>query len=351
MHFDIDKHTIYLARHGSYAYRTSLPTSDFDMKGFAVSPKHFVLGFAYNFAQHESVFKYERADEVPDAMREVLPAATWERVLAARTAIEQEHVPKTPDETIYESAVYDIRKFCNLAADCNPNIIEVLFVADEDVIRMHPAGRLIRENRDLFLSKKARHKFSGYAIGQLKRIRTHRGYLLNPPDHKPTREEYGLSIEMKITADMMGAFDKTAGAGMPVDPNVMQLVAAEKRYKAALDAWNSHENWKTTRNEKRSVLEAQYGYDTKHGMHLVRLLRMCREILEGQGVIVQRPDAKELLAIRAGEWPYDKLVEWAEQQDAEMQKLYETSSLPHAPDMEKLNALCVEAEELFWSTP
>lgn len=305
MHFDVEKNTVYLARHGSHAYGTSLPTSDIDTKGFAVSPKHFVLGFAYNFEQHET---------------------------------------KEPEDKV----IYDIRKFCNLAADCNPNIIEVLFVADEDVLQMHPAGRLVRENRDLFLSKKARHTFSGYAISQLKRIRTHRGYLLNPPDHKPTREEYGLAIDMKITADMMGAFDKMVGEGLPVHPNVMELVAAEKRYKSALDAWNSHERWKSERNEKRATLEAKYGYDTKHGMHLVRLLRMCREILEGQGVVVRRPDAKELLAIRHGEWPYDKLVEWAEQQDAEMQTLYKQSTLRHAPDMEKLNALCVEAEELFW---
>jgi len=657
MHFDIAKHTVFLARHGSHAYGTSLPTSDIDTKGFAVSPKNFVLGFAYSFEQHQQM---EPEDKV----------------------------------------VYDIRKFCNLAADCNPNIIEVLFVDDSDVLFQHPAGRLIRENRDLFLSKKARHTFSGYAVSQLKRIRTHRGYLLNPPDHKPTRKEYGLSTEMKITPDMMGAFDKMAAEGMAGDANVMDLVAKEKKYKAALDAWNSHERWKTDRNQKRAALEAQHGYDcylddtefltesgwkryddipddarvgtlnprtgrieyqgftervakpfdgeiavlhpqhsncavtmnhrmlvspahrsktngfswefaadradwtlrplrdlladrrsgfhtrltadateveypvsdddlvllgcyvtegcvgkrladgsasvlrisqkvggrqqpymdglmvkfpdairryaythqadehrsaacdehvwtiadrtragwverccgvgsaslrlpdwtrelsrrqvdlllevmvagdgterehsrvyytsskqladdvqvmcvssgivsqvwgpyvyeggkgpmyqvyvgdrriaahvrlapdsqsldllrmtgarivcftvpneilvtrregkiaihgnTKHGMHLVRLLRMCREILEGQGVIVRRPDAKELLAIRAGEWPYERLVEWAEQQDAEMQTLYKESTLRHAPDVAKLNELCVEAQEIFW---
>lgn len=305
MHFDIDKHTVYLARHGSHAYGTSLPESDIDTKGFAVSPKNYVLGFAYNFEQHES---------------------------------------KSPEDKV----VYDIRKFCNLAADCNPNIIEVLFVDDADVLQMHPAGALIREHRDLFISKKARHKFSGYAISQLKRIRTHRGYLLNPPDHRPTREEYGLSVESKITPDMMGAFDKLVDQGEQVHSNVMELVQQEKRYRGALNHWNQHENWKATRNEKRSALEAKFGYDTKHGMHLVRLLRMCREILEGKGVLVRRPDADELLAIRRGEWSYDKLVEWAEKQDEEMQALYETSTLRHAPDMEKLNDLCVEAQELYW---
>jgi len=324
MHFDIKQHTVYLARHGSHAYGTSLPESDIDTKGFAVSPKKFVLGFAYNFEQHQSAPRKKNADG-----EDASPEAAAEE----------------------DTAIYDIRKFCRLAANCNPAIIEVLFVEDEDVLQMHPAGRLLRENRDLFLSRKARYSFSGYAISQLKRIETHRGYLLNQPTHKPTRQEYGLGIVSKITPDMMGAFDKLAERGEQAHPNVMEMVQQEKRYRAALNRWNQYENWKATRNEKRAALEAKFGYDTKHGMHLVRLLRMCREILTDHRVFVRRPDAKELLGIRLGEWSYDKLVAWAEAQDEEMQALYKASTLRHAPDMEKLNDLCVEAQELYWRSP
>jgi len=46
------------------------------------------------------------------------------------------------------------------------------------------------------------------------------------------------------------------------------------------------------------VLEAKFGFDTKHAMHLIRLLRMAREILETGVVHVKRPDAEELSAIR-----------------------------------------------------
>ncbi|AEZ66297.1 hypothetical protein phiTE_131 [Pectobacterium phage phiTE] len=34
------------------------------------------------------------------------------------------------------------------------------------------------------------------------------------------------------------------------------------------------------RNAARHELEEKFGYDTKHAMHLVRLLRMSQEILE-----------------------------------------------------------------------
>jgi len=310
MHFDVEKHTIYKVLHGSRAYGTHTSESDWDEKGTAVSPRDYVLGYAYKFEQQE----YKR---------------------------------KTADGVQVEGVTYDVRKFINLAADCNPNIIEVLFVEDSDVLHMHPAGELLCANRELFLSKKARHKYSGYAIGQIKRIKTHRNWLLHPPTHKPTREEYGLSIEHKITPDMMGAFNKLEAEGV-VAPNVMELVQQEKRYQTALHQWNQFENWKATRNEARAALEAKYGYDTKHGGHVVRLLRMCREILEGKGVHVKRPDAEELLAIRRGAWSYDQLLEWATREDEEMQALYETSTLRHAPDVERLNALCIEVQELFW---
>lgn len=314
MHFAIEPRTIYLARHGSHAYGTNLPESDVDLRGAAVPPRSHVTGFAYIFEQSE-------ANPEPT----VVGAAPIDRV------------------------VYSLRKFMNLASDCNPNVLEVLFVEDSDIIESTEEGRILRENRELFLSKKVKHTFTGYAISQLKRIKTHRNYLLNPPSHKPSREEYGLGTTMKITADMMGAFDKVVAEGNEVHPNVMELVQKEKQYKSAMEAWNSYQRWDTNRNEARKNFERDYGYDTKHAMHLVRLLRMCREILNGQGMIVRRPDAKELLDIRHGGWKYDDLVAWAEKQDEEMQVLYDESPLPHTPDLPRLNDLCVELHHRFWA--
>ena len=305
--FDVRKNTIYYARHGSHAYGTNIATSDEDFRGVAVAPKSHVIGFAHTFEQQET---------------------------------------KGPEDSV----IFDLRKFMSLAAECNPNIIEVLFVDDSDVLECTKAGRLLLDNRELFLSKKARFTFSGYATSQLKRIRTHRSYLLSPPDHKPTREEFGLSTRHKITADMLGAMDKlVAEDAGDVDPNVIELVQKEKQYKSAMAAWNSHEKWKRERNPARAETEAKYLYDTKHALHLVRLLRMCREILTGQGVKVRRPDAQELLAIRRGEWTYDELISWAEKEDQDMHFLYATSALRASIDTEKMNDLCVQVHELHWS--
>jgi predicted nucleotidyltransferase len=301
-HFNVAENTILYVRHGSRAYGTDLPTSDHDFKGVCVAPQKCVIGFAYNFEQ----------------------------------------------QIDGESTVYDLRKFMRLAADCNPNIIEILFADDADVLTITSVGRRLRDARGLFLSRKARHTFAGYAYAQLKKIKTHRRWLLEPPAKKPEREDFGLSTLAKLSSSMLGAADELAKQGHELDANALEIVDAEKRYIAAHNQWQQYERWKRERNPQRAELEARNGYDTKYAMHLVRLMRMCREILRGEGVVVRRPDAQELLAIRAGAWSYDELVGYAESLDAELATLYETSALPWEPDRDALNALCVDLHQWHW---
>lgn len=335
--------TIFLTMHGSYAYGTNLPTSDLDLKGVVIPPRRYFFGFTNVFEQAE--------------VREPV-----------------------------DVVIYDIRKFFKLAADCNPNIIEILFTDYRDWLRpvpadmsldvggdRHPWGRLWW-NRDLFLSTRARHTFSGYAVSQLKRIRTHRNWLLNPPTSKPTRAEFGLKDgQGTLGKDQLGVInaairkreDALAGEGLSKDrvaeaeeqlvgegvtdlnlsPDLIPVVLAERRYAAACRTWDQYQKWKAERNEVRSELEAHHGYDTKHAMHLVRLLRMAKEILSGQGVIVRRPDAKELLEIRAGAWKYEDLIDWAAKMETELATIQ--SPLPREPNRAKLDDLCVQIVEEF----
>jgi len=73
---------------------------------------------------------------------------------------------------------------------------------------------------------------------------------------------------------------------------------------------------------------------------------MCREILTTGKVVVKRPDREELLAIRNGAWSYDRLVEWAEAEDVELEQLYKTSkALPQTPDRKYLDKLCISLVE------
>ena len=305
----LEKRTVLLVRHGAHAYGLATETSDLDIKGIAIPPKEYFLGFLKRFEQAES---------------------------------------KQPDMSIY-----DIRKFFQLACDCNPNIIEVLWCDDGDVIQANWIGEAFRHFRASFLSKKARHTFSGYAHAQLKRIKTHKKWLLNPPTHKPERAEFDLPETTVVSKDIMGAIENLEEKGtldqheIEFGPAVMHAYQRERAYHNALREWSQYQNWKANRNPARAEIEAKFGYDTKHAMHLVRLMRMCREILTQGKVIVKRPDREELLAIRNGAWGYDTLIEWAEAQDTEMETLAEKSALPHGPDRPYLDSLCKAWVEEF----
>ena len=83
---------------------------------------------------------------------------------------QQHHIMHTDKE--YDIAVYGIVKFFQLAAENNPNMVDILFVKDHHITHIDNIGRLIKQNRKLFLTRHAFHKFSGYAYAQLKKMRT-----------------------------------------------------------------------------------------------------------------------------------------------------------------------------------
>lgn len=288
---------------GSKLYGTSTPDSDTDTRGICVPPRKVVMGFASRFDQKE----YSDEDKI----------------------------------------TYGLMKFMQLAAEVNPNILELLFAPKEVAIVWTPLWEKIVSRRHEFLSAKAYHTFSGYAYSQLKKVKSHRAHLLSPPTHKPTREEFGL------TDSSLGLRELSTGVdAFTIDPQVVIIIQREKEYKAKLTVWNQYEEWKKSRNPARAMLEAHFGYDTKHAGHLIRLLRMGREILLTGEMLVVRPDASELLDIRNGKWTYDQLMANVDPLMAELEDIYESKRfvVPYAVNKEKLSDFCVELHEEYWST-
>jgi len=116
---------------------------------------------------------------------------------------------------------------------------------------------------------------------------------------------------------------------------------ADKAYRSALKHWNHYQAWRRERNAARAALEARYGYDTKHAMHLLRLLRMGMEILETGEVHVYRPDREWLLAVRNGLLQYEELLALAAEYEARLAALQAASTLPEAPDVARVEDLVV----------
>lgn len=382
MNFDLVQSTILMTVAGSRAYGIHTNTSDIDIKGVAVPPKPYFLGYLQRF---------EQADKAEQLA--VYTSHMFEK--------EQEIIQKTK----LEGAIYDLRKFMALAADANPNILDTLFCREEEVRIQTPLGKLLRESRKLFLSTKAKHTFSGYAAAQLKRIRGHRAWLLNPPKAPPTRAEYSLPEHTLIPQDQLAAAEAAIRAKMDgwmidfgalddagvisiqaqlagylselevtlgkdaewlaaarhvgLDDNLIHLMQREREYRARQNEWARFKTWERNRNPERAALEAKFGYDCKHGVHLVRLLRMGSEILKTGKVHVWRGsedggpgDVEELQAIRNGAWSYEKLMEWVDVEDKALQEFYQQKKhvIPAQPDRLALDRLCVQMVETYLGT-
>lgn len=294
-------HLIYETLHGSRAYGLQRPESDHDYKGIIVGPPAWYHGFVGG----------------------------------------PEQIEHGPDHVHFE-----IRKFVRLAVAANPTLLETLYTHPDDHRVVTAAGRRLLDARDRFLSKKVQHSFGGYALSQLKRIRTHRRWLLDPPTAAPTRAGYGLPDKAVVPRDQMGAAEAMREKGdlgdLDVSPNFLEMLDRERRYKQARKRWGQYQTWLAHRNPKRAALEARFGYDTKHAMHLVRLLTMGGEILRGEGVIVRRPDREALLGIRDGALTYEALIEQAEALSSAITDAAATSTLPDQPDEAALDALCID---------
>lgn len=117
---------VLIAMGGSIAYGTNLPTSDVDIRGFAINPSHQIFGLEKDFEQ-------------------IVDVAT-------------------------DTTIYSINKMVKLLISCNPNTIEILGCAPEHYLYVNEIGKLVLENKKNFLSVKAIDTFGGYANAQYNRL-------------------------------------------------------------------------------------------------------------------------------------------------------------------------------------
>jgi len=77
-------------------------------------------------------------------------------------------------------------------------------------------------------------------------------------------------------------------------------------------------------------------------MHLVRLMRMGREILERGELSVRRHDAAELVAIRDGALSFEQLLATTAELERAVRRAAAACSLPEKVDREAVDRLAVE---------
>lgn len=335
---------------GSNAYGTALPTSDWDERGIFVD-------------------KMERV---------VLP---FEKL---------ELVEFSVDDIVF----YELSKYMPLLLSQNPNVIELLWTEDKDVLFKSDLGQLLIDNRANFLCKKVKDSYVGYAKSQLGRIKGHNKWINSPqPEQEPERKDFatvvwnnssqkdfnksvpqkgfigadlgdnhfGLFQQGKLGIDKDTWFDKRGNPNLlsreelynltqtnKVNPDLIVKIN-QKAFEDAHKNWKGYWDWKKNRNEKRSALEEQHGYDTKHAMHLIRLLRSGADILEFGFVPVKRNDAAYLLDIRFGKFSYEEIIAESESLYKKVESLSSSSKLKEEPDYKLAKDIMLEIYTKQWN--
>jgi hypothetical protein len=91
-------------------------------------------------------------------------------------------------------------------------------------------------------------------------------------------------------------------------------------------------------------LRARGAIKWKHAMHLIRLLISGITILREQHVPVRVSEHRErLLAIRAGEMPWEDVDRWRLELHREFDEAFRVTRLPEQPDFERANAFLLKA--------
>lgn len=70
----------------------------------------------------------------------------------------------------WDFTIFNIIKYFDLCMDGNPNMIDTLFTREEHVLHCTTIGRMFRDNRKLFISKRIWNTFRGYSMGQMKKM-------------------------------------------------------------------------------------------------------------------------------------------------------------------------------------
>lgn len=312
------------------------------------------------------------------------------RPLAERLTLAQ-----LPDEVGQEKPedvkFYELAKFLSLAKDCNPNIVELLFVPDDCVLFCDERFRRVLAMRDAFVSKKAYHTFSGYAYAQIKKAKGEHKWVNCPkPEEPPKREDFCWLIpavrfydydpparpvvlselNMDLAEYHVAALEHVRDIyrlywyGLPQAKGVFRegnlvcesipkedegkrfvglLVYNDAEYQKAMLDWKNYWTWKRERNPERWVLQerGEVDYDTKNMLHCVRLLMSGESILRTGKPIVrfEGEQLQYLRDIRAGAYTYARLMKDVDNWMAALEAVEKESKLPWGADINHIDGL------------
>ena len=304
---NLGRNILILTTAGSIAYGTNVDTSDIDVRGVTIESKQDIMGLS-SFEQFED---------------------------------------RTTD-----TVIYGLKKFITLCLNSNPNVLEILGTRPEHLLVITKEGQLLRDNVDLFLSKKAIQSFGNYATAQLRRLQNALARDNYPQAEKEQHILNSISGQMDHLKRTYKSFTDSE-ISLYIDKSDKEEMETEifidislKHYPLR-DLKNIYSDMNNIvkdysklnhRNSKKDELHLN-----KHAMHLIRLLVTGTEILEGKGVNSYREKEREFfLDIRKGKYSYSDVFQMVDAYERRFKSAAENTSLPDKPDYKRVEELMIE---------
>ena len=312
----LGKHVILLGLAGSYAYGTNIEGSDIDIRGIALNKKSDLIGLT-QFEQY------------------------------------------VDDNT--DTVIYAFNKMVNLLLSCNPNTIELLGLAPDNYLYLNDIGKMLLDNKRLFLSKRAIQSFGGYADAQLRRLQN----ALDRDTFPQSEKEQHIFNSVKNAMYSFNSSYKNFENGsleIFIDKSVNSELETEIFVNANLNhyplrdyasMWNTMSNVVKDydkigkRNKKKDDLHLN-----KHAMHLIRLFMMAIDILEKGEINTYREKEHDLLMdIRFGKYQTyegtfsDSFYDMMREYERRLHYVAEHTDLPAKPDFKRVQELVMTINE------
>lgn len=292
-------------RVGSHLYGTHTPESDADYLGVFIPTEEYVLGM-------------KKCEQVELRTN---PASSGRR----------------NNQNDVDTVLYSLPKYLKLLADNNPNIIETLFIPASNTLVCTSLGRQILDNKNLFVSKKAKHTFLGYAFGQKKLLLSKR------ERHSAFQEVYSKVCDFE-----------SKGITHLVEPLVIPSALREDQ------RWGHFEKGQEVTQVKRSLEDSigeygnrvksiqKYGFDTKFASHLIRLLDEGVQLLVEQKLDFPLPQNNIVRDIKIGKYTLDQVLGFVDHKEQLVEAAYLQSTLPVTADMDRIEQLQIKLLKAHW---
>jgi len=225
-----------VARVGSRLYGCANPDSDDDRRGFVVEPAPYLLG-----RKKFELFEDKESDFV----------------------------------------IWSVQKFFHGLTRGSPNVFEILFVPEDQIIEATELGREVLRRREVFLCMGSIIPIHGFAQSEWLKAQ--------------------LKTKNKETGDVYHS---------------ARVVGA-----------------------KRKASHAEFGFSVKNAYHSIRLLHQGLELASKGNITYPRPEAELLRSIRNGKVSFGEIEELYEDLDAQLSKVIEQAPLRRFPDREGIDQL------------